>query len=189
MKTKIVLPAVLILLILFSYFSLLPSKESNKSEYQTQSNDTVFRIGFLDIGRQSELGFLATLKTNLWFRYVDINDSSGKYKPYGPTLNDSLEAPLSSYKDEVQSHLRNLSSHGYKAYVERPKIYMLSFAQTSNYQCENINSDHSGYEWFYAFDVTNYANVQDSGNWVKFCDLNDTAAGLGGNKQLHYKII
>jgi len=131
MKAKRVLPVVLIILILISYFSLLSSKESNKSENQTQTTDTVFRIGFLDIGRQRNFGFLSKLNTNLWFKYDSICVQNNKWVPVGWTEigapHDLLEDTSSQNRTDVIGVLDVNLNHGYKTYAQRPKLEMLSF--------------------------------------------------------------
>ncbi|MCX6165213.1 MAG: hypothetical protein NTU73_10220, partial [Ignavibacteriae bacterium] len=177
MKTRIAISSFLILLVLVYFYAQIPAKE-NKRTSLSGTNPSKFRIGLTNIGCQTDFDFLSPLNCNLWHKYMGDQYIGNKWYPKGwfdiGAPNDLLFNGINSYKDEVQGILNSNKNRNYLSYSDRPKIDMLTYAQRSDYQCEEISvpSTDNGVDWWYAFDNHSCGNdTEDEGRIVRYCQL------------------
>lgn len=184
MRTRVIFTVLLVLAVAVFYFSKPNAKESSVTGVAPASGtDTIFRIGLVNIGGQTDFDFLAPLNCNLWHKYMERGTQFNKSVPVGwvkiGAEHDSLYTEYGNYASDVRGILERNNGENYKSYSMRPKLDMLAYSQRSDYQCEHIPAFTDNVDWWYAFDYSDYgtSNDNDSGVVVRHLIPNTHSSG------------
>ncbi|MBK8981072.1 MAG: hypothetical protein IPM38_01845 [Ignavibacteria bacterium] len=161
-----------VLLILVSLHKVTTSGISERLDINSSNASDSFIIGATDNAWQGNNDTLVkTLKHNVWHRY-------GQYPngwQYQGAPSDSINADSSEYYQEVKSVINNNASENIMTIMDRGKISLLAWSQSSDYQCEETLSDND--YWFYGYNTHSNINMQDvtdnsqhgDGERVRYC--------------------
>jgi hypothetical protein len=178
MKIKLVLSVILVLSVALFFYSRSKAIENEKQtpSVNTSNGPNEFLIGAFANGKFCDFSGMSPLNFNLWQRYLDYKVVNGYRYPVGWNAKDTLGAPYWDYMQSVKDTIKRNADNGYYSIMQRPKIYYLAYGQRSDYQCESMSTSQT--EWFHSYLTHQTGNdVPDSGDTVKYCDVNSDNAG------------